>query len=85
MREIKRDGDRVTVRLEDNGVGFDPTAVGSAGGGGLGLAGMEERVKLIGGAFELASVPGRGTRIQASLPLPALSATHPDTRDTRSP
>jgi signal transduction histidine kinase/streptogramin lyase len=69
MLEIKRDGDCVTVRLEDNGVGFDPTTVGAAGGGGLGLAGMEERVKLIGGTFELASLPGRGTRIQAGIPL----------------
>jgi hypothetical protein len=49
----------VAVRLEDNGVGFDPTAVGATRGGGLGLAGMEERVKLIGGTYTLSGTIGQ--------------------------
>ena len=69
MLEVKRDGDHVSLRLEDNGVGFDPAALDRAKSGGLGLAGMEERVKLIGGTFDLASVPGQGTRLRITVPL----------------
>jgi signal transduction histidine kinase len=36
---------------------------------GLGLVGMEERVTHLGGAFEVRSRPGSGTRIAAELPL----------------
>ncbi|MBI2925441.1 MAG: hypothetical protein HYY24_07020 [Verrucomicrobia bacterium] len=69
MLEVKRDGDQVRVRLEDNGVGFDPAAPARAQSGGLGLAGIEERVKLIGGTFHLASVPSQGTRLHITVPL----------------
>ncbi|MEK7676739.1 MAG: two-component regulator propeller domain-containing protein [Verrucomicrobiota bacterium] len=71
MLEIKRHGDRVSVQLEDNGVGFDPAALNSSRSGGLGLAGMEERAKLVGGTFHLQSVPGQGTRLHITVPVPA--------------
>lgn len=64
---------RATVR--DDGRGFDPTAVaalrnaGSGVGPGLGLLGMEERVRLVGGTFRLESAPGRGTAVAFSIPL----------------
>ncbi len=68
MLEVKREGDQVGIRLEDNGVGFDHAALDRAKSGGLGLIGMEERVKLIGGAFHLQSVPGQGTRLHITVP-----------------
>jgi hypothetical protein len=37
--------------------------------GRLGLAFMQERVRLLGGVFELESAPGCGTCIRARLPL----------------
>jgi signal transduction histidine kinase len=57
------------VRLEvcDDGVGFDPTARFS---GRLGLSSMRERVEALQGTLEIASAPGRGTRLLATLPLP---------------
>ncbi|HSK99786.1 MAG TPA: GAF domain-containing sensor histidine kinase [Rubrobacteraceae bacterium] len=69
--------DRVTVRLvatpgavrlavEDDGAGFDPTGVPS---GRHGLLGMRERAAMLGGAFEVESSPGEGTRIEATVPL----------------
>jgi signal transduction histidine kinase len=53
------------IRLEvrDDGRGFDPERTR-----GLGLLGMEERVKRLGGSFRLESQPGQGTTIVAELP-----------------
>jgi PAS domain S-box-containing protein len=61
-------GLRVTV--DDNGCGFDPVALDREGRlGGLGLAGMRERLSLIGGEMEIESVAGGGTTIYARVPL----------------
>lgn len=55
------------VEIMDAGPGLSPqTAVSH---GRLGLVGMRERVELLGGQFELASKPGLGTAVRASLPL----------------
>jgi PAS domain S-box-containing protein len=57
-----------TVRLsvKDNGCGF---VVGSITKHGLGLSGMSERMRNSGGGFSIASKPGRGTSITATMPL----------------
>ena len=60
------EGDLI-VEVSDSGPGFDPAQ--KAAEGHLGLAGMRERAELLGGRFELESVPGVGTRVRASLPL----------------
>jgi len=64
---VWRDGDRVRIEVADSGAGFDPAVV--ARSGRLGLAFMQERVRLLGGEFTVDSAPGSGTRIRASLPL----------------
>lgn len=69
MLELKHDGDQVRLQLSDDGAGFDPAALLERGGG-LGLTGMDERVRLLGGQFEIVSTPGRGTRLRATVPLP---------------
>jgi signal transduction histidine kinase len=66
-----RDGELV-VEVADNGPGFDPRRV--ADEGHLGLAGMRERVEILGGTFDVQSALGRGTVIRASLPLAPLEA-----------
>jgi len=60
---------RIRVRISDDGRGFDPKRTR-----GLGILGMEERVKRLGGEFTVDSAPGRGTAITADLPLPSASA-----------
>ena len=63
--------DRATiVRVKDDGAGFDVPAmmVAAAQRGRLGLVGMSERIRLLGGAFELRSRPGLGTEVVARLP-----------------
>jgi signal transduction histidine kinase len=59
--------DRLCLEVADAGQGFDPKAVPS--NGHLGLAGMSERVKVLGGRFEVESLTGQGTTIRAYLPL----------------
>jgi DNA-binding CsgD family transcriptional regulator/two-component sensor histidine kinase len=63
--------DAVAIVVEDDGAGFDPAARESADGGGYGLYGMNERVRLLRGDLLIESVPGWGTRIRASIPYRA--------------
>jgi len=53
---IHRDGDGLSISVQDDGVGFDPE-----NNKGLGLLGMMERVSGLGGRFHIESHPGRGT------------------------
>jgi signal transduction histidine kinase len=63
--------DRLTIEVEDDGVGFDPAAVQHPAqtGRGLGLLGMRERLALLGGACAVESQPGRGTTVVVTVPL----------------
>jgi signal transduction histidine kinase len=60
-------GATLQVEVIDDGPGFDLRAAMEKGR--LGLAGMRERVEVLGGTFELVSGLGRGTTVRASLPL----------------
>jgi signal transduction histidine kinase len=55
------------LEVRDDGKGFDPLA--GRASGGLGLAGMAERAARVGGAFEVHSRPGGGTRVSFRVPL----------------
>lgn len=59
-------GDRLTITVQDDGVGFSPTASRSRG---LGLIGIEERVKELGGTATVFSQLGKGTTIAVDIPL----------------
>jgi len=56
------------LSIKDWGHGFDPSTVRR--NGGLGLISMEERVRLLGGVFQLTSIAGTGTEIRAEVPVP---------------
>jgi len=58
----------IHIQVEDQGNGFDYQAV-LANGKASGLIGMRERAVLLGGQLEIISTLGRGTRLEASLPL----------------
>ena len=62
-------GDELTVAVEDDGAGFNPDALGPSAFPRFGLAGMRERAEAVGGALELRSTPGAGTRVLVRLPL----------------
>ena len=59
--------DRLELRIEDRGLGFEVGAARSGASGGL--AGMQERARLLGGRVRIESAPGQGTRIVAELPI----------------
>lgn len=63
----------LAILVEDDGKGFDArgTLLGPATGKYLGLLGMQERARMLGGELELDSTPGRGTRVRLQLPLDA--------------
>jgi signal transduction histidine kinase len=56
----------LTLVVTDDGVGFD---VDAAWGKGVGLVSMIERLEAIGGALEVWSQPGAGTRLTATVPF----------------
>ncbi len=59
-----------TLLVQDDGTGFDQELIEQEGTPhSLGLAGMAERARLLGGTFDLESTPGWGTRVRASIPL----------------
>ena len=68
---VAQNQNRIAVEIGDDGRGFQPERAR-----GLGIMGMEERVKRLGGTLTVDSAPGRGTAIKADLPLPA-SAGNP--------
>jgi signal transduction histidine kinase len=67
---LEATGRELHVRIEDNGRGFDPRlARPGTRSGGFGLLGMQERVELVGGKWEVQSTPGAGTVVVATLPI----------------
>jgi PAS domain S-box-containing protein len=65
--ELGANGSGVSLRISDAGRGFDPDV--SNPHAGIGLAGMRERLRLIGGRLLINSEPLRGTEILAEVPL----------------
>ena len=59
-------GAEIMIGVTDDGAGFDPAQVRAKGHG---LAGLALRVRLLGGRLEIDSARGRGTRIEARVPL----------------
>jgi signal transduction histidine kinase len=59
----------VTLRVVDDGCGFDPAHVQTAGTRpGFGLTAMRERVEAIGGRLTIRTSPGQGTTVEALVP-----------------
>jgi PAS domain S-box-containing protein len=67
---------KVKLTVQDNGTGFNvPQNAGDlASSGKLGLVGMYERTKLLGGSFTMGSRPGKGTVVTVEVPVKALLA-----------
>ncbi len=67
--EISGNPSGVGLRIKDDGRGFDSDVVSSDAG--IGLTGMRERIRLVGGSLLVRSEPTRGTEILAQVPLSA--------------
>jgi two-component system, NarL family, sensor histidine kinase FusK len=57
------------ISVGDDGRGFDVDGVRH----GLGLASLESRVTQLGGSWQITSLPGKGTTVSVSLPVPPTS------------
>jgi PAS domain S-box-containing protein len=68
---LRKDKDALSLAVSDNGIGFDARSAQArcVSGGSFGLLGMEERVTLSGGRFEVESTLDKGSRIMAHFPL----------------
>lgn len=60
----------ILLRVEDDGVGFDPDAVlaEAEGESRMGLRGMAERAHILGGRLRILSSPGKGSRLVVEIP-----------------
>ncbi len=64
--QIRRQGDGLTVVVQDNGRGFDPAQAKSERNG---LANMNQRLNEVGGKCILSSQPGNGCRVEFYIPF----------------
>lgn len=79
--------DGLTVRIHDDGQGFQPSATLPTPSGGFGLAGMRERAEVVGGRLNIQSAPGEGTDITLVIPLAPGNQTiavDPDLRERQA-
>jgi signal transduction histidine kinase len=79
----------IQLTIADDGQGFDPDQAPGLRDGHFGINGMRERLRRINGSLTLHSSPGRGTRVEAVLPLNGRADTSPapcpPARSTGSP
>jgi len=67
-------GSEIELTVRDSGIGFEPEQ--AMKGRGLGLANMQERLRLVDGTLSIQSKPHRGTTIRAHVPIsPRLAPT----------
>jgi signal transduction histidine kinase len=59
--------DDLVLRIEDDGLGFDPTAARSAGH--LGLTNLRDRAAAFGGSIAIESTLGAGTTLSIRIPV----------------
>lgn len=64
---VRIEGDSAILRVEDDGVGFDPAR--RLGGSHFGLANLRDRAAAVAGTLTIDSEPGKGARIIVRLPL----------------
>jgi len=55
--------------IQDNGIGFDPHNLNTAGRSPFGLLGMSERASLLGGSVNVNSRLGSGTLVEVAFPF----------------
>jgi signal transduction histidine kinase len=72
---LRRDGEALHVTIEDNGIGFAREGA-SREVRGIGLLGMEERVRMINGTFTICSRVGEGTKLELVVPAQLLYAKY---------
>ncbi|MDB5919258.1 MAG: histidine kinase [Massilia sp.] len=70
--QVKQDS--ILMSVGDNGIGLHST--GHRKPGSFGLVGIEERINILGGTFEVHSVDGSGTTIRVEVPMRHAEQVH---------
>jgi signal transduction histidine kinase len=70
---LKFNQGKVILSIQDNGVGFNSSEE-LRPPRGWGIAGMRERAESVGGSLRVHSAPGKGTLVEAVVPLPDSSS-----------
>ena len=65
--DLRMTGGRLEISVRDEGRGFSLSDLGQ--NGGIGIRSMEQRARLLGGTFEIHSEPGKGTTLEAWVPV----------------
>jgi len=73
---LKSDDRGTEITIEDDGVGFSTGGDGLVRRGHFGIAGMRQRIEMVGGTLEIASAPGRGTTVWARAPRKTPAKSH---------
>ena len=71
--QLNQSQEELTLMVEDNGRGFDPSTIG---GQGIGLNNVNERIAALGGRCEVNSGAGRGTTVTMLVPYPQNELHH---------
>lgn len=71
---ISHSKDMLSIVVDDDGIGFEPSNVKKVknGDGGMGMTFMKERIKYIDGRLFLTSELGKGTRVTLNIPIKSL-------------
>jgi signal transduction histidine kinase len=72
--DLRTEGGKVVLRVDDDGRGFDPGPASTApalAARRLGLASMRERAMAVGGTLKITSAPGAGTSVRLEVPTGA--------------
>jgi len=79
---MERDSGTIRLAVEDDGIGIFPK--GNYRGNSFGLAGIKERVGMLGGDVRVISLKGKGTRIEVSVPATEPTTPHPLLEELRN-
>lgn len=64
---LQFDSGRISMMITDNGIGLQPGGRNKTGS--FGLIGIEERIRILGGTFSIASISGKGTTVSVAVLL----------------
>jgi two-component system sensor histidine kinase DegS len=67
--KLTKQGNRLSLSIKDNGVGFDLEKIKKKKGKGIGQMLIKERVLSLGGSLNVESVLDKGTEITVSIPV----------------
>lgn len=85
---LRQDLFGLTLEVQDHGRGFLPLADSQEDGTsvvvGVGISGMHERVKQLGGKLDVESIEGKGTTVRVWFPLPTAAAEEPGKRSAQT-